>query len=142
MCKFHCKSVFLIKQIIFISISARTFFFTARLLTSVIEIKLNHLTKHFMILPCEGHHAAASTNPLSKKSQRRTPFSVGKKKNCMIRDSLSFLMLFLLLSHNPISFYVLCSECICVRICLDISYDLFLKLNFSFIAENFQKFPR
>lgn len=25
----------------------------------------------------------------------------------MTRDSLSFLMLFLLLSHNPISFYVL-----------------------------------
>lgn len=100
--------------------STRTFFFTARLLTSVIEIKLNHLTKHFVILPCEGHHAAASTNPLSEKSQQRTPFSVGKKKNFMIRDSLSFLMLFLLLSHNPISFYVLCSECICVRMCLDI----------------------
>lgn len=55
------------------------------------------------------------TNPLMEKSQRRTPFSERRKKNnFMTRDSLSFLMLFLLLSHNPISFYVL-RMCGCVR---------------------------
>lgn len=84
---------------------------------SLIRIKLNHLTQHFLIASVKGHHQSASTNPLNEKSQRRTPFSRKKgNEEKEFYDSWFALFLDVIFAVKPQPYILLCpsdDECMC-----------------------------
>lgn len=96
--------------------------FTARLLTSVIKIKLNHLTKHFVIFARAKDITQQHQPTHSAKSHTASPNPIFSRKKKEFYDSWFALFLDVIFAVKPqpyILFYVLCRKCMCVRMCLD-----------------------
>lgn len=86
----------------------RHFTFVPQLYCTTVDVCYQNQTKSLdFAKESAGTRSTSINQPTKRKVTRRTPFSEAKwksgKKYFMTRDSLSFLMLFLLLSHNPIS---------------------------------------